>query len=326
MSEPRRRPGRRRRCATAPDAEDPVERVVLLRLRAGRWLLRRLVPPRPLPEPLGVAWWTAGIVRHGPARPLLGPTTTWPCRPGSGLSTASDRGRGGDRPASLPLQEFRLRRAPHGGAAAWPPARGRSLRRRRRGTPSRSPFDLTWTTDGVPYHYDRPPVTKSPAWPPATSPSAARPWPSSTGTASATTPGACVTGGPSDGAGTPCASTTARAVDLADIRMLPDVPVFFGARADPAHRGASGHRPDRGRGAGATTASRPAGGSTSPPRPPTTWASTSRPWPSGRCCCATTRTAGPAGSRGPWCAAGPTTAVPAPVGSSGTSPSGLQPG
>ena len=146
-----------------------------------------------------------------------------PTAPASARSTTARR----SRPATASSPSHRRRRATADRDRPAPPARGvppgrharrpASSTRPRTSTPTASrpgarprlDLDLTWTTDGVPYHYDahdplRDPLPRHAA----PSPSTAR-RSRSTDRASATTPGACGTGGPSDGAGAPCASTTA---------------------------------------------------------------------------------------------------------------------
>jgi hypothetical protein len=117
----------------------------------GGWLRLGLYPNRQ------VAWWTTWIV--WPDRPgVCSVDYRAPVPPGDGL--VSDAAIGPDDAADQrieidlrrPLEEFRL--------AADAPARiigapedvyahGEGT-----GTPARLGLDLTWTTDGVPYHYD----------------------------------------------------------------------------------------------------------------------------------------------------------------------------
>ena len=162
-------------------------------------------------------------------------------------------------------------------------------------------LDLTWTTDGAPYHYDLTTRYEIPCL--------------VTGTVTVDGETFSV-----DGQGQRDHSWGVRdwwafgwcwcsmrlddgtRVHLADIRMgIPDLPVFFGYIQTPGGTPARPCPPPHSRSPRrwVRTASRPRPASRSPPHPITTSGSTSPPSPSGRCCCATT-TAARAGSRGPW--------------------------
>ena len=180
--------------------------------------------------------------------------------------------------------------------------------------PRRLDMDLTWTTDGVPYHYDLTTRYEIPCL----------------------VSGTVTVDGETfdvDGQGQRDHSWGVRdwwafgwcwcsmrlndgtRVHLADIRMIPDVPVFFGYIQTPGavfpsagltvteDLGDHGFpsRADRHRGHPAPAPSR---------------MGRSPGFPSAPCSCATT-TAARAGSPGPWCAAAPTTAARDPDGSSG---------
>ena len=301
-----------------------MERVVLLRLRAGRRVLGRLAPARPLPQPPGRL--VDGLDRAPRRAPASARSTTAPrCRP----ATASSRGvigpddtadRGSRSTSVRPLEEFRL--------AASPPAPSSTLRRRLHvGRADAVPrhaldLDLTWTTDGVPYHYDVTTRYEIPCTVPAPSRSTAR-RSRSTARASATTPGACGTGGPSAGAGARCGSTTAPGSTW-PTSGCPGMPMFFGYVQQPEHGGAPGHVAVGHRGPRA--ARFPIQGPHRPHR--------RGPTRSGTDLCVgldvTPVAFGPVllrnddgrTSRFPraMSTAGPTTAAPAPAGSSGTSP------
>jgi hypothetical protein len=121
----------------------------------GGWLRLGLYPNRQ------VAWWTTWIV--WPDRPgICSADYTAPVPPGDGLvsesasdlSGISDLGGGQRIEIDLrrPLEEFRLAASAPAHIVSAPEdvyAHGEQG-----GTPVRLDLDLTWTTDGVPYHYD----------------------------------------------------------------------------------------------------------------------------------------------------------------------------
>ena len=135
-----------------------MERVLLLRLRRsdgslGGWLRLGLYPNRQ------VAWWTTWIV--WPDRPgVCSVDYRAPVPPGDGLVSESPGGAGTadddqpdrDRPAPAP-RGVPPRRPRPGPASSTRPRRSTPTARRT-GTPAGLDLDLTWTTDGVPYHYD----------------------------------------------------------------------------------------------------------------------------------------------------------------------------
>ena len=108
----------------------------------GGWLRLGLYPNR------GVAWWTAWIVR--PGRPgLCSVDYHAPVPPGDSLATTT--AHDGTRIAMEvrhPLEEFHLV-ADTAGLLVEPDRLGYD---ETGWTPSRLGVDLTWTTDGVPYH------------------------------------------------------------------------------------------------------------------------------------------------------------------------------
>ena len=110
----------------------------------GGWLRLGLYPNR------GVAWWTAWIVR--PGRPgLCSVDYHAPVPPGDSLATTT--AHDGTRIAMEvrhPLEEFHLV-ADTAGLLVEPDRLGYD---ETGWTPSRLGVDLTWTTDGVPYHYE----------------------------------------------------------------------------------------------------------------------------------------------------------------------------
>ncbi len=118
----------------------------------GGWLRLGLYPNRQ------VAWWTTWIVR--PDRPgLCSADYRAPVPPGDGL--VSEASIGPDDTADQPDRNRTrppARIVPPGGQRARPHSstRQRPSTRRASGPVLRrvSNLDLTWTTDGVPYHYD----------------------------------------------------------------------------------------------------------------------------------------------------------------------------
>ncbi len=171
---------------------------------------------------LQVAWWTAWIVRPGQPG-LCSIDYHMPVPPGTGLTTASEQAEV-EVELRRPLEEFRL---------AVPRMAARRLARPEDayddggGEPVDAALDLTWATDGVPYHYDLTTRYEIPCL--------------VTGTV--TVGGETLT---VDGHGQRDHSWGVRdwwafgwcwnsmrlddgtRVHLADIRMLPGVPVFFG--------------------------------------------------------------------------------------------------
>jgi hypothetical protein len=108
----------------------------------GGWLRLGLYPNR------RVAWWTAWIVR--PGRPgVCSVNYTVPVPAGTGL-VAEDAGTRIELELLRSLQEFRI--------AAEAPAQviehPEEVYADGPGTAARLEVDLTWTTDGTPYHYD----------------------------------------------------------------------------------------------------------------------------------------------------------------------------
>ena len=118
----------------------------------GGWLRLGLYPNRQ------VAWWTTWIV--WPDRPgVCSVDYRAPVPPGDGLISESTSDADADESTtrieidlSRPLEEFRLAaRAP---ARMIDPPEDVYAHGEGTGTPARLDLDLTWTTDGVPYHYD----------------------------------------------------------------------------------------------------------------------------------------------------------------------------
>ena len=119
----------------------------------GGWLRLGLYPNRQ------VAWWTTWIV--WPDRPgVCSADYATPIPPADGLVSESGGGgseRSGDGQRieidlRRPLEEFRLTAIAPAHIIGAPEdvyANGEQT-----GTPARLDLDLTWTTDGVPYHYD----------------------------------------------------------------------------------------------------------------------------------------------------------------------------
>ncbi len=111
----------------------------------GGWLRLGLYPNRQ------VAWWTAWIV--WPDRPgICSANYEMPVPPENGLVSESKDGERVEIDVRRPLEEFRL-------AASVPahmidPPEDVYARGEGTGTPAHLDLDLTWTTDGVPYHYD----------------------------------------------------------------------------------------------------------------------------------------------------------------------------
>ncbi len=114
----------------------------------GGWLRLGLYPN------LGVAWWTTWIVRTG-LPGICSVDYQMPIPPGMGLATES--GPSAAHPATLeidivrPLEEFRLA-VPHMTAQRF--AKPEDAYTDTGWEPVEGSLDLTWTTDGTPYHYD----------------------------------------------------------------------------------------------------------------------------------------------------------------------------
>ena len=96
---------------------------------------------------LGVTWWTTVVV--GPDRPLVTSVAyDWPL-PDKDLTLRGD-GFSVDGDVEIPLDRLRL----HGSAPARVLDGPEGVYRGEEGTPVSLGFDLTWTTDGVPYQYE----------------------------------------------------------------------------------------------------------------------------------------------------------------------------
>jgi hypothetical protein len=111
----------------------------------GGWLRLGLYPNRQL------AWWTAWIV--WPDRPgACSANYSMPVPPGNGLVSESKEGERVEIELRRPLEEFRLAARVPARLIAAPEdvyAHGEQT-----GSPAQLDLDVTWTTDGVPYHYD----------------------------------------------------------------------------------------------------------------------------------------------------------------------------
>jgi hypothetical protein len=96
---------------------------------------------------LGVTWWTTMIT--GPDRPLVASVAyDWPL-PDAGLVLRSD-GFTVNVDVVSPLDRLRL----HGTAPARVHGGPEAIYRNEEGSPTTIDFDLTWSTDGVPYQYE----------------------------------------------------------------------------------------------------------------------------------------------------------------------------
>jgi len=96
---------------------------------------------------LGVTWWTTMIV--GPDRPLIASVAyDWPV-PDSGL-VLQGAGFTVDADVVAPLDRLRL----HGTAPARMHDGPEAVYRNEDGSPTTIGFDLTWSTDGIPYQYE----------------------------------------------------------------------------------------------------------------------------------------------------------------------------
>ncbi len=111
----------------------------------GGWLRLGLYPNRE------VAWWTTWIVRPGHPG-ICSVDYGAPVPPGNGLVSESDSLGRVEIDLRRPLEEFRLAARTRATTIEHPETvytRGESS-----GRPTQLDLDLTWTTDGVPYHYD----------------------------------------------------------------------------------------------------------------------------------------------------------------------------
>jgi hypothetical protein len=96
---------------------------------------------------LGVTWWTTMVT--GPDRPLVASVAyDWPV-PTTGLVLEGD-GFTVDADVVVPLDQLRM----HGSAPARMYDGPEAVYRGDVGSPTTIEFDLTWSTDGVPYQYD----------------------------------------------------------------------------------------------------------------------------------------------------------------------------
>jgi hypothetical protein len=110
----------------------------------GGWLRLGLYPNRQ------VAWWTAWIV--WPDRPGIASVNyEMPVPPENGLVSESEDGERVEIDLRRPLQEFRLAASGLMGKEFADPADAYTDTHWQ---PHLLDLDLTWTTDGVPYHYD----------------------------------------------------------------------------------------------------------------------------------------------------------------------------
>jgi hypothetical protein len=112
----------------------------------GGWLRLGLYPNR------AVAWWTAWVVRPGQAG-VSSVDYHAPVPPGDGLITTTSATDDDNARIEIelrrPLEEFRLA----ADTAACSVAPGSPPYDETSGTPTRLGVDLTWITDGSPYHY-----------------------------------------------------------------------------------------------------------------------------------------------------------------------------
>jgi hypothetical protein len=119
----------------------------------GGWLRLGLYPNRQ------VAWWTTWIV--WPDRPgLCSADYRAPVPPGDGLVSETGSGGSGSNEQRIeidvrrPLEEFRLAASAPAHFIDPPETVYTHAQGEQSGTPTQLDLDLTWTTDGVPYHYD----------------------------------------------------------------------------------------------------------------------------------------------------------------------------
>ncbi len=97
---------------------------------------------------LGVTWWTATVVGPG-RRPVFSVSYDLPLVDGTGLQVAG-AGHDVDGVVEAPLDRLRLA----GTVPAVCHADAADVYRDAPGEPTALAFDLVWTTDGRPYHYD----------------------------------------------------------------------------------------------------------------------------------------------------------------------------
>ena len=110
----------------------------------GGWLRLGLYPNRQ------VAWWTAWIVRPGHAG-ISSVNYEMPVPPENGLVSESVDGERVEIDLRRPLEEFRLAASQLMGKEFADPADAYTDTHWQ---PRLLDVDLTWTTDGIPYHYD----------------------------------------------------------------------------------------------------------------------------------------------------------------------------
>jgi hypothetical protein len=111
----------------------------------GGWLRLGLYPNRQL------AWWTTWIV--WPDRPgVCSADYVAPVPPADGLISETGDGERISIDLRRPLEEFRL--AASAPAHVIDPPEDVYAHGEQSGNPVKLDLDLTWTTDGVPYHYD----------------------------------------------------------------------------------------------------------------------------------------------------------------------------
>jgi hypothetical protein len=119
----------------------------------GGWLRLGLYPNRQ------VAWWTTWIV--WPDRPgVCSADYRAPVPPGDSLVSETGSGGSGSNEQRIefdvrrPLEEFRLAASAPAHVIDPPEQVYGHAQGEQSGTPAQLDLDLTWTTDGVPYHYD----------------------------------------------------------------------------------------------------------------------------------------------------------------------------
>jgi hypothetical protein len=119
----------------------------------GGWLRLGLYPNRQ------VAWWTTWIV--WPDRPgVCSADYRAPVPPGDSLVSETGSGGSGSNEQRIeidvrrPLEEFRLAASAPAHVIDPPEQVYAHAQGEQSGTPAQLDLDLTWTTDGVPYHYD----------------------------------------------------------------------------------------------------------------------------------------------------------------------------
>jgi hypothetical protein len=116
----------------------------------GGWLRLGLYPNRQ------IAWWTTWIV--WPDRPgVCSADYRAPVPPRDRLVSDTGSGAGGQRieiDVRRPLEEFRLAASAPAHIIDPPESVYAHAQGEQSGTPAQLDLDLTWTTDGIPYHYD----------------------------------------------------------------------------------------------------------------------------------------------------------------------------